>query len=198
VNVDNGGGRGQAPDDGVADPEPPRADIVDDDASTDMRTILRLLCDENLGGVARWLRAAGYDTALAAQGQPDAELLARCQGEGRVLISRDRRLTLAADPKVKAVLLVGDDPDDHALALAQALELDWTRAPFTRCLVDNAALEPADAADLARIPAQSRALPGPFRKCPSCGRVFWPGSHVRRMSQTLQRWCDLAASLRTR
>jgi len=157
--------------------------------------ILRLLCDENLGGPARWLRAAGYDTALAAPGQPDAELLARCRAEHRVLVSRDRRLAQAAGPQVRTVLLIGDDADDHALVLAQALGLDWTHAPFTRCLVDNTPLQPADDADLARIPAQSRVLPGPFRKCPSCGRVFWPGSHVRRMSLKLQRWRELAASL---
>jgi hypothetical protein len=161
--------------------------------------MLRLLCDENLGGAARWLRAAGYDAALAAPGQPDAELLARCRAEDRVLVSRDRRLVQAAGTQARAVLLIGDDADDYALTLALALGLDWTCAPFTRCLIDNAPLQPADDADLARIPAQSRALPGPFQKCPDCGRVFWPGSHVRRMILKLQCWHDLAASLqRTR
>jgi uncharacterized protein with PIN domain len=115
-----------------------------------------------------------------------------------VLVSRDRRLAQAAASQVRTVLLVGDDPDVHALALTQALGVDWTWAPFTRCLVDNAPLQPADEADLAGVPAQSRALPGPFRKCPRCGRVFWPGSHVRRMSLKLQRWRDVAEGLRER
>jgi uncharacterized protein with PIN domain len=155
---------------------------------------LRLLCDENLGGAARWLRAAGYDTALATPGQPDPELLAFCRAEDRVLVSRDRRLVQAAGAQVRAVLLIGDDAETYALVLARALGVDWTCAPFTRCLIDNTPLQPAGEADLELIPAQSRALPGPFRKCPCCGRVFWPGSHVRRMSLKLQRWHDLAAS----
>jgi uncharacterized protein with PIN domain len=159
-----------------------------------MSMSLRLLFDENLAGLARWVRAAGYDAALAAPGQGDAALLARCGAEGRVLVSRDRRLVMAAAGRVKAVLMVGDDFEAYARVLARALGLDWTFAPFTRCLIDNTPLGPADEVDLARIPAQSRALPGPFRKCSSCGRLYWPGSHVRRMLARLERWRDLAVN----
>jgi uncharacterized protein with PIN domain len=154
---------------------------------------MRLLCDEMLGSTARWLRAAGYDTALAASGQADVDLLARCRREERVLVTRDRRLALAAGGiEVRAVLL-GDDGDEaQALALVQALGVDWTCAPFTRCLIDNTLLKPAGEADLARIPEVSRDLPGPFRSCPACGRVYWPGSHVRRMRARLEGWKVLA------
>lgn len=155
---------------------------------------MRLLCDEMLGSTARWLRAAGYDTALAASGQADVDLLARCRREGRVLVTRDRRLAVAASGfEVRAVLL-GDDGDEaQALALARALGVDWTCAPFTRCLIDNSPLRPAGEADLARIPDASRDLPGPFRSCPTCGRTYWPGSHVRRMRERLEHWKAEAA-----
>jgi uncharacterized protein with PIN domain len=154
---------------------------------------MRLLCDEMLGATARWLRAAGYDAALAEPGRPDPDILDQSRAEGRILVTRDRRLAQAAGREGRTVLLTGDDPDRHAQALSQVLGVDWTLAPFTRCLVDNAPLEAADAADLARIPQQSRALPGPFRKCPRCGRTYWPGSHVRRMTERLERWRSLAA-----
>ena len=153
---------------------------------------MRLFCDEMLGSTARWLRAAGYDAQLAEPGRPDAEILEQCRAEDRILVTRDRRLAQAA-AAVRTVLLTGDDPDRHAQALCEALGVDWTLAPFTRCLVDNAPLEPAEAADLAGIPEQSRALPGPFRRCPRCGRIYWPGSHVRRMTALLERWRALAA-----
>src|SRR5689334_350075 len=38
---------------------------------------LRLMCDEMLLRLGRWLRAAGYDTAFAAGGADDAALIAR-------------------------------------------------------------------------------------------------------------------------
>jgi uncharacterized protein with PIN domain len=153
---------------------------------------LRLLCDDMLAGFARWLRAAGYDTALAEPGASDAVLVARCAAEGRVLITRDRRLARQAGSQIQIVLLVGDDQDRQALDLAEALGIDWTLAPFTRCLMDNAMLDPASADEIAAMPERSRALPGPFRACPVCGRVYWPGSHVRRMNQRLAAWREAA------
>jgi uncharacterized protein with PIN domain len=155
---------------------------------------MRLLCDEMLGGLARWLRAAGHDTALAAPGQPDLEVLARAEAEGRTLITRDRRLADSANERIPTVLLTGDDGDRQALQLTEALGLDWTAAPFTRCMVDNTPLEPAAAADLLRMPEPTRALPGPFQRCPACGRVYWPGSHARRIALRLEAWRDGAAS----
>jgi uncharacterized protein with PIN domain len=147
-----------------------------------------ILCDEMLGSLARWLRAAGHDAALAEAGAGDKALIQQAIDEGRVLVSRDRRLVEAASRRTKALHLVGDDLDQHARRLRDELGVDWTLAPFTRCMVDNAPLRPATEADLAKIPEQSRRLPGPFRACPACGRTFWPGSHVRRMLARLQAW----------
>src|SRR5438128_10712908 len=53
-------------------------------------TRVRLYCDEMLARLGRWLRAAGYDTAIAAGGLPDAALIARCAAEARILVTRDR------------------------------------------------------------------------------------------------------------
>jgi hypothetical protein len=146
-----------------------------------------------LAGLARWLRAAGYDAALAAPDETEAEIVARCQAQDRVLVTRSARLLERSRGGVRIVRLADDDEEAQALALARATALDWTRAPFTRCLVDNAALRTAAEDELAHIPARARALPGPFRACPSCGRLYWPGSHVRRMSAKLRRWADAAA-----
>jgi uncharacterized protein with PIN domain len=39
---------------------------------------MRLLCDEMPTGIGRWLRAAGYDTAIAASGASDDLPFSRC------------------------------------------------------------------------------------------------------------------------
>jgi uncharacterized protein with PIN domain len=61
-------------------------------------------------------------------------------------------------------------------------------------MMDNAPLRPATAEEIAVMPETSRNRPGPFRACPRCGRLFWPGSHVRRMSERLERWAAAADS----
>jgi uncharacterized protein with PIN domain len=47
----------------------------------------RFLYDEMLKGLGRWLRAAGYDTVIAAGGLPDRVIAARCAEEDRVLLT---------------------------------------------------------------------------------------------------------------
>ena len=62
--------------------------------------VMRFLCDEMLVRLARLLRAAGYDTYLAAGGEPDAELIKTARREGRILITRDKRLAAATEESV--------------------------------------------------------------------------------------------------
>jgi hypothetical protein len=39
----------------------------------------------------------------------------------------------------------------------------------------------------ALVPEGVRGIPGPIRKCPVCGRVYWHGSHTRRMRAAVDR-----------
>lgn len=146
---------------------------------------MRFLCDEMLVRLARLLRAAGYDTALAQGGAADAALLEAARAEGRVLVTRDRTLARLAQPE--SVLITAPDGDGEAASLAAALPIDWTHAPFTRCVMDNTLLAEAAPEQIRQMPPEAQALPGPFRACPACGRLYWPGSHVKRMAERLTR-----------
>jgi uncharacterized protein with PIN domain len=141
-----------------------------------------------LRGLGRWLRAAGYDTAIAEGGVADRVLAARCAAEGRILLTKDRHLAATASALARVVLLAEGSVEDDALALRSRLGVDWQFAPFTRCLVDNRPLEPAPPNSVAQVPTRSQAAGGPLRICPECGRLYWPGGHVRRMGQRLAHW----------
>ena len=141
-----------------------------------------------LRGLGRWLRAAGYDTLVAEGGVPDRTLLRRCAGEDRVLLTKDRHLAASATSAAPVVLIPGDSIDEAARALRTILDIDWEYAPFTRCIVDNWPLEAAPAHLVARVPERLRAAGGPLRVSPECRRIYWPGSHVRRMQQRLAAW----------
>ena len=149
---------------------------------------LRFLCDEMLRGLGRWLRAAGYDTLIADGGIPDRVVAERCAIEKRVLLTKDRHLAATVNGTVAVLLVPGDDTDAAAHALRSALGIDWQKAPFTRCLVDNRSLAPAPPELAMRVPERSRPAAGPLRVCPECGRLYWPGGHVRRMQQRLAGW----------
>lgn len=147
----------------------------------------RFLCDEMVARLGRWLRAAGYDTVIAGSGADDTGLVDLAVTDDRIMLSRDSHLAQRRAAAGRLVLLTGQRVDDWAGQVTARCTVDWLAAPFSRCLVDNAVLEPHprgwDAA-----PPSAHGLPGSVMHCPICGRAYWPGSHARRMAARLERW----------
>lgn len=146
------------------------------------------LADAMLGKLARWLVLMGYDAAYADSRASDLELLARAQRERRVFVTRDRRIPPVADIRV---LVLGDPRVERQLAetfAALGLAPDPERW-FTRCAECNAPLEtlPRETA-LPLVPPKARELKTVYRRCASCSRVYWDGTHVERAKEKLARW----------
>jgi uncharacterized protein with PIN domain len=141
-----------------------------------------------LGRLGRYLRAAGYDTAFARPGEPDARLLSRAIAEQRRFLTMDRKIMehkVAADV---ATVLPMANLDELAAFMQREFDIDWLHAPFSRCLVDNALLLPATPEQGLTVPADAQRPEEPFLACPACGRVYWRGSHVKRMLANMGRW----------
>ena len=154
----------------------------------------RFLCDAMFARLGRWLRAAGYDTAIAEGREADRALVEWARREGRLLLTRDREiLQIRGAPAVTLVLRPGD-LDACVGELTRRLGLDWFRDPFSRCLVCNVRLEPAGpglgAARYAEATLDGRREAS---ACPSCERLYWEGDHVRRMRARLARWASAGA-----
>ena len=149
---------------------------------------LRFVCDEMMKRLARWLRAAGYDTEVPEDGARDRAVLARALEEGRLVITCDRKLTELKGADGTVLLVRSNTLQGAAAELTETLGLDWLYRPFSRCLVCNAALAEADERVRARLPEGARALAKPLRHCPRCARLYWAGGHVRRMRARLEAW----------
>lgn len=144
----------------------------------------RYVADAHLGGLARLLRMAGCDT-LYRNDYRDEELAALAADEGRVLLTRDRDL-LKQRGIVHGCYVHALAPARQFREIVDRLGLRARLRPFTRCLACNAPLRAADkAAVAARLPPAVRAHQERFTVCDGCGRVYWPGSHWRRMQAML-------------
>jgi uncharacterized protein with PIN domain len=147
----------------------------------------RFLADSNVGRVARWLRALGYDAAFEPA-LADGFLVWRARNEGRVLLTRDVELSrrrLITTGQVKAVLLRDDDVQLQLRQLVDELGLS-SEAAFSRCLECNVELEPRLKAVIEdRLPPYVRATQSRFAGCPECGRLYWPGTHWQRIKERL-------------
>ena len=150
----------------------------------------RFLCDEMLAGLGRWLRIAGYDTAIAARGCRDRDLVEQAHAEQRVLLTRDRHLVEIRRAGDRTIVFQGNSIDACARELGLRLALDWTFDPLSRCTLCNTRLERADHRLLASLPPRIRTLDTTVHVCPSCGHLYWEGSHVRRIRRRLKSFAD--------
>jgi uncharacterized protein len=145
----------------------------------------RFTADAMLARLARWLRVLGWDTTFQPElADPDLVLLANEQR--RILLTRDRHLLRELKPH-RSHEVRSDDPLEQLRDVVQSLQLPPPTELFTRCTVCNSPLsEPLSPEQRqAQLPPDVRDLPGPARQCPGCGRIYWPGSHARRMRAAL-------------
>ena len=144
-----------------------------------------LAADAMLGGLARWLRVLGLDVAYDPA-LDDAALVRLAAGEGRVILTRDRRLVQRR--LARNHLLVASDEVGAQLrqVLGQLAIVPDPARLLSRCLRCNLPLVALDA-ELARerVPPYVASTRERFRECPRCGRVYWSATHVERMRERL-------------
>jgi uncharacterized protein with PIN domain len=147
----------------------------------------KLLVDGMLGRLAKWLRILGYDTEYEAH-LDDNELVRRSRAEGRWLLTRDHEL--AGRPGVHSLLIDEDQLADQ-IRLVRAKLGPGTGRAFSRCPVCNATLAAISVQEVRdRVPPFVLQSHRRFHRCPSCDRVYWPGTHWKRMRELLARLED--------
>jgi uncharacterized protein with PIN domain len=153
-----------------------------------MNALPRFLCDEMLSRLCHYLRAAGYDTLLAQNGTSDAELLQLCRAEGRHFLTQDKLVCEHKAARAVALILPHVSLTNLAALLTENYQLDWLSQSFTRCLMDNTLLVAADEAAQARAPEDAIRPDEKLYQCPICRRIYWRGSHYKRIREKLVAW----------
>jgi len=146
---------------------------------------MKFALDRPLGKLAKWLRILGFD-ALYWRGD-EGELLERARAEGRVLITKTRRLAEGAEG-LKVLFLEEDNPFFQLRRVMEALGLKAESGRvFSRCLRCNTPLQEVSPEEVqGEVPDYVFRTQDRFSRCPSCGKVFWPGSHYERMLELLR------------
>jgi hypothetical protein len=144
----------------------------------------RFIADAHLGRLARYLRFAGCDT-LWTNAWDDAELVAIAAREGRVALTCDRAL-LMHRALAAGCWLRSQQPLAQIGEVARRYGLILAGARPSRCLECNALPLPVakEEVDTDLLPG-TRAGFAEFWRCPGCRRIYWRGSHWRRMRAAL-------------
>jgi hypothetical protein len=144
----------------------------------------RFLADTMLGRLATWLRILGYDAEYARS--EDAALIERARETGRILLTRDTGIPRRRE--LPPYLFVRSDHVAEQLRqVIQAFHLTPTESSARRCPRCNVPVEPRTKAEVfGCVPEFVWSTQDAFGGCPRCGRVYWAGSHWRRMDETIR------------
>ncbi len=146
---------------------------------------LRFAADSHLGGLARLLRMAGFDT-LFDNAWPDQDLAGCSRQDGRIVLSRDRDLLKRSDI-LHGCHVQALHPPEQLRELALRYPLAANMKPFSLCLLCNVELvEEAAEVVAPRLPPSVKSRLTRFCACPACRRVYWEGSHWTRMRGMLE------------
>jgi uncharacterized protein with PIN domain len=146
----------------------------------------RFVADVHLGTLARNLRLLGFDTVWERDLTDEAimEIAAR---DRRVILTRDKGI-LKNGRVTHGYWLRATDPSEQLEEVIHALDLAGSIEAYTRCMECNGVLEAIGRTAAARsVPLQVFLVYRKFKRCASCGRTYWRGSHLKRLDRIVER-----------
>lgn len=145
----------------------------------------KFILDNHLGKLATYLRMLGFDCLYDNQ-LSDQDLAHKSTTEGRILLTRDRRLLMRKIVHT-GYFVRSKEPLDQAAEIIRRFNLYDKIQPFRRCLRCNHILEPVEKASiLHRLQPKTRLYYEKFHICPRCDQIYWQGSHYERMLEMIQ------------
>ncbi len=142
---------------------------------------LRFLGDATVGRLVRKLRALGLDVAWLNTTQREA-LKARALAENRILLTRKKALQSLSEEGVRVHLLLSEHLWQQVREVLRVYRPELR--PFSRCVECNTPLEPVPhEAARGRVPYYTWRTQSRFYRCPTCGRFYWPGTHLEAMER---------------
>lgn len=148
--------------------------------------IPRFTCDAMLGGLARWLRAAGYDAEFDCQ-IDDHTLVMRARDTGRILLSSDGPMfdrNIIKNEIIQALFIPRQMSKlEQLMYVVQALHLP--KRP-SRCMSCGGQLyQVPKYSIMSEAPPLAYRCCDEFFRCRRCDKLFWHGTHWNKITRKL-------------
>jgi uncharacterized protein with PIN domain len=149
----------------------------------------RFVADTHLAKLARHLRMAGFD-CLWDNDWSDEHIVTLSIAERRTILTRDRGI-LRRRVVERGYFVRNVESERQLVEVVRGLQLETMVRPFTRCRECNVLLEPASRETVGVVlPPRVRAMYERFQFCSGCKRVYWEGTHYKRLKRVLDRLAE--------
>jgi len=148
----------------------------------------RFICDAMLGGLARWLRAAGYSARFDVRVR-DGALVRIALEEGLCLLTSDsgimERYAVSRGLAQSVFVPLGLTPLEQLGHVMRALGLELRESRCMDC--DGCLTEVPLGAVREHVPPRVQETCRRFFLCQGCGKVYWRGTHWEDIQRRLRR-----------
>jgi len=142
--------------------------------------------DMMVGRLARWLRILGYDTLYDPE-KPVQEWIPAVLADDRILLTRNRKIA-GQLPEKNYYFVAPNDPREQLCAILEKFQLDTEHFVFRLCVSCNVrVVSIAKETVLGRVPPLVFETHHEFWQCPSCGKIYWRGSHLKRVEEFIKK-----------
>lgn len=147
---------------------------------------MKFVCDDNLGKLAKFLRILGYDVLFDSK-VDDHKLIRQSLEQERIILTRDTKLARFKIAQ-NQILVENNDPIEQLKQVIRHLKLKPKKEDlFFRCLLCNNMLEIIEKKDTKeKIPPYVFKTQEHFVICKNCDKIFWEGTHVKRIKEKLE------------
>lgn len=142
--------------------------------------LTRFILDAHLGKLAKYLRMLGFDT-LYRNDYGDKEIINIALKEKRIILTRDK-LLLQSRRVTHGYYVRSTEKHKQLKEVVGKFDLYSQFKSFSRCMTCNAELILRNKEDVEHLLEEGiLQLYKKFYFCPACSKVYWKGSHFKRM-----------------
>lgn len=147
---------------------------------------MKFLVDQPLGGLAKWLRFCGFDSALLRLSATEPGALPPPAPDTYILTRQGAFQKL---PRADLVILTATTPQAQFEEVIRRLKIPRRGlSPLSRCSRCNELLRQVRRDQVQGLVPEHVFHHFPdFYECPGCRRIFWPGSHLTGITKKLLR-----------
>jgi hypothetical protein len=152
----------------------------------------RFILDVHLGKLARKLRMIGFD-AIYRNDLNDPEIISIASAEKRIILTRDIGI-LKHGAVAHGYFIRSQNIDKQIREVIHRFDLAGSMKPWTRCIVCNGSIEPANKQKIEHLlKPKTRKFFNVFYKCSGCSKIYWEGSHFKRIKDQIARIAEESA-----
>ena len=139
---------------------------------------IKFATENTLGKLTKWLRILGFD---ACEISTDECVKDTGLGHDRFQLTRTRKRIEQLN-QINGLFIQSNEPVEQIKEVIRALDItEKDIKPFCRCVVCNTPIEPIGKETIRHIiPDYVWDNHDKFQQCPTCQKIYWAGSHIKR------------------